>query len=317
MAARALRPKDALVQDLVRLATQKDLRGAKRRCVVIGSKLVTDLGKRHHFRELLFPRSYDQALLEGMRAETRYVAEEKSLRQIAQLKSYDGLLCTMDLPKATEDFGDVRLMLCLEHVRDPGVLGTLLRTALALQWQAVYFLPGCADPFDPLCMRASQGALFDLPFGRGNHANLQQLCRLSGLRLCVSNARGTDIRSESFTAPPRGVALLLREEYSAPSAPPRDALKIRVPDLPLRGQLPVPPAVASAALAGIDSGAAHAAELDQYVADTFDPRSLDVAVAGGILMYNLRTFHYPFVSRSPALASPAAPRRAVPAGVRL
>eukprot|EP00928_Gymnodinium_smaydae_P035920 TRINITY_DN25195_c0_g1_i1.p1 TRINITY_DN25195_c0_g1~~TRINITY_DN25195_c0_g1_i1.p1 ORF type:complete len:298 (+),score=56.94 TRINITY_DN25195_c0_g1_i1:42-896(+) len=277
--ARPLRPKDKLVQELLKIAIDKPARHTRKRCVVAGTKLVRDLGQRHHFRDLLSLRAGDPSL-EGLRAEARHVAEERSLRKLAQLKSFDGLVGTLDLPEPSKDLGDVRLLLCLEHVKDPGVLGTLLRTAMALQWQAAFLLPGCADPFEALCIRASQGALFDLPFARGTHRDLRHLCKQKGLELCVSHGRGADIGAPDYVPPKRGIALLLREEYNAPSAPPREATKITVPDPllsdPARGE-----------------------------EDPFDARALDVAVAGGILMHHIRTFHFADVSRSAALASPA------------
>ena len=42
-------------------------------------------------------------------------------------------------------------------------MGTLLRTALALGWDGVLLLPGCADPFSDKCLRASRGAAFWIP----------------------------------------------------------------------------------------------------------------------------------------------------------
>ncbi|KAL6782538.1 hypothetical protein ACKKBG_A07185 [Auxenochlorella protothecoides x Auxenochlorella symbiontica] len=48
--------------------------------------------------------------------------------------------------------------LVLDGVQDPGNMGTLLRTALALGWTDVALLPGCCDPGNDKCLRASQGA---------------------------------------------------------------------------------------------------------------------------------------------------------------
>ena len=39
-------------------------------------------------------------------------------------------------------------MLVLDGVQDPGNLGTLMRTALALGWTAVVLLPACCDAFN-------------------------------------------------------------------------------------------------------------------------------------------------------------------------
>ena len=52
-------------------------------------------------------------------------------------------------------------VLILEHVQDPGNVGTLLRTALAFGFETVV-LDRCADPFSSKVLRSTQGALFDL-----------------------------------------------------------------------------------------------------------------------------------------------------------
>merc|ERR1719277_94621 len=101
---------------------------------------------------------------------------------------------------------------------------------MAFAWQAVFFLPRCADPFDVRCVRASQGALFEVPHYRGKLKDLERLCRKNKLQLCVPHPAGIDIGSAAYTPPPKGVALLIREEYATSWGPPRWAMKIKVPD---------------------------------------------------------------------------------------
>lgn len=51
------------------------------------------------------------------------------------------------MPMTTTDFcilqpGSINRLLVLDGIQDPGNMGTLLRTALALGWQGAYLLPG-------------------------------------------------------------------------------------------------------------------------------------------------------------------------------
>lgn len=50
-----------------------------------------------------------------------------------------------------------------DGVRDPGNLGTMLRTAAAAGVGAVFLPPGTVDPFSPKVLRAGMGAHFRLP----------------------------------------------------------------------------------------------------------------------------------------------------------
>ena len=54
-------------------------------------------------------------------------------------------------------------LLLLDRVQDPGNLGTLIRTADAAGVDAIILGAGCADPYNPKVVRATQGSLFHLP----------------------------------------------------------------------------------------------------------------------------------------------------------
>jgi len=58
------------------------------------------------------------------------------------------------------------LCVALWGLRDPGNVGTVLRSARAFGASAVALGPGTADPYGPKAVRASMGALFELPVAR-------------------------------------------------------------------------------------------------------------------------------------------------------
>jgi len=63
-----------------------------------------------------------------------------------------------------------RLILILDGIRDPGNLGTILRTAAAAGVDEVLTLPGTVDVYAPKVVRAGMGAHFRIPIeacGRG------------------------------------------------------------------------------------------------------------------------------------------------------
>lgn len=59
-----------------------------------------------------------------------------------------------------------RLSVALWGVRDPGNLGTVLRSADAFGADQVVLGPRCADPYAPKSVRASMGAIFTVPVAR-------------------------------------------------------------------------------------------------------------------------------------------------------
>jgi RNA methyltransferase, TrmH family len=58
------------------------------------------------------------------------------------------------------------LCVALWGVRDPGNVGTILRSALAFGAGSVALGPDTADPFGPKAVRASMGAVFSVPIAR-------------------------------------------------------------------------------------------------------------------------------------------------------
>lgn len=61
---------------------------------------------------------------------------------------------------------DSQLILILDRLQDPGNLGTLLRTADGVGAAAVILIEPCVDPFDLKTVRGSMGSLFNIPFAR-------------------------------------------------------------------------------------------------------------------------------------------------------
>jgi RNA methyltransferase, TrmH family len=53
------------------------------------------------------------------------------------------------------------VVLALEEIRDPGNLGTILRTADAADVTGIVLAGDCCDPYSPDCVRASTGSIFN------------------------------------------------------------------------------------------------------------------------------------------------------------
>jgi TrmH family RNA methyltransferase len=142
------------------------------------------------------------------------------------------------------------LIVVLDRLQDPGNLGTLIRTADAVGARAVVLLEPSVDPFDPKTVRGTMGSLFSVPFVRVDDTSVlwSWLDRL-GCRVVGADAGVGETVWES-RALDGSVALILGNEARGLS----EDLRARLTDyvgLPLLG---------------------HA-------------ESLNVAIAGGILMY--------------------------------
>lgn len=82
------------------------------------------------------------------------------------------------------------LVVVLDRLQDPGNMGTLMRTADAVGAAAVILIEPCVDPFDPKTVRGSMGSLFNIPIVRTSDVSaLFTTMEQKGLRSVGTSAR--------------------------------------------------------------------------------------------------------------------------------
>ncbi len=86
-------------------------------------------------------------------------------RQIATTVQSQGIACVIPRPHPAplpHNTGGSRFLV-LEHVQDPGNVGTMMRTAEAMGFDGAILLPGTAEPFGAKALRSAMGSVFRLP----------------------------------------------------------------------------------------------------------------------------------------------------------
>ncbi len=99
--------------------------------------------------------------LQSRGVETEIIANNL-MQSVSETETSQGILAVLDylllpIPQS------LSFVLILDQIRDPGNLGTLLRTATAAGVQAVFLPPETAEAFAPKVVRAGMGAHFRLP----------------------------------------------------------------------------------------------------------------------------------------------------------
>lgn len=89
------------------------------------------------------------------------------------------------------------IWVALEQVRDPGNLGTILRTADAVGVGGVILVDECCDPFSFEAVRASMGSIFAVPLVRCTLQELLRWGREGGARL-IGTSLQTEHRHDSL-----------------------------------------------------------------------------------------------------------------------
>ena len=96
-----------------------------------------------------------------------YTASFEVLTQLTGYKLTRGLLCAMrrrPLPRVEELCRDARRIAVLENVMNPTNVGAIIRSAAALNMDAVLLTPGCSNPLYRRAARVSMGTVFQIPW---------------------------------------------------------------------------------------------------------------------------------------------------------
>lgn len=101
----------------------------------------------------------------------------------------------------------------LDRVRDPGNLGTIIRTADAAGASGVILVGDCTDPFSLETVRATMGSLFAVPLVKTTPADFLRWKKECGARLVATHLAGAvDYRTIDYRSKP--VVLMMGNEQS-------------------------------------------------------------------------------------------------------
>lgn len=111
------------------------------------------------------------------------------------------------LPKGSETW------IALDRVRDPGNLGTIIRTADATGASGVILVGDCTDPFSMETVRATMGSMFALPLVKTTPADFLKWKKSVDARLVATHLAGAvDYRTIDYKSKP--VILMMGNEQS-------------------------------------------------------------------------------------------------------
>ena len=185
--------KNPLLQQVKKLLSSKKERENAGLFVSDGTKLLEEAVKYYNGLDTVI-------LSDGVEAQVpEYVkvirVPADVMESISPMQSPQGALFLCRLPEKSA-FVPKRGMLLLDGIQDPGNLGTMLRTADALNVPVV-LLEGCADPYSHKVVRSSMGAVFRTPVVQSTWAEVQRSCKAAGIPVGVTalSDRAKDLRN--------------------------------------------------------------------------------------------------------------------------
>lgn len=150
------------------LQTRKGRRKAGK-FLVEGLRSVESAVEKAYPIETLFVREDMLSILERKEWFSRYCSRSvllspRAFEEIADTVSSQGLIAVCPMRKENLRESEGDLVLILDRIQDPGNLGTLIRTADSAGISEVYCTKGTADIYSPKVVRSAMGSIFSMSF---------------------------------------------------------------------------------------------------------------------------------------------------------
>ena len=185
--------KNPLLQQVRRLLNSRKEREESGLFVADGTKLLAEAAR-------YYPGLDTVILSDGIEAQIPEAVKvirvpEDVMASVSPMQAPQGALFLCRLPEEKAFVPEPGILL-LDGIQDPGNLGTILRTADALQVK-VALLEGCADPYSHKTVRASMGAIFRTQPVQTDWETVKTACRQRQIPVAVTalTDRAKDLRN--------------------------------------------------------------------------------------------------------------------------
>ncbi|MFN4174415.1 MAG: TrmH family RNA methyltransferase, partial [Parachlamydiaceae bacterium] len=121
------------------------------------------------------------------RAHVTQVSEEV-MKKITHLPSPPSMIAEFPMP-APSSLEGLKWIIVFDRLQDPGNVGALMRSALALGWEGAFLIES-ADPFNDKVLRAARESAFRLPFKIGTREDFLKFAKAQHLTIYRADMKG-------------------------------------------------------------------------------------------------------------------------------
>ena len=182
---------------VLRSLQQKKCRESERLFVVEGPKMVEELIMQENYQIEHVYHTSDWS--PGRATPVSFQISPAELERISSLTTPNKVLATVRIPEANSlKFSETNLILLLDDVKDPGNLGTIIRTA---EWFGIHQLvlsEQCVDIYNSKVVQATMGALFRMNFVRTDLSPAVAELKLNGFEIAVADMAGKSLFEHKF-----------------------------------------------------------------------------------------------------------------------
>jgi RNA methyltransferase, TrmH family len=197
----------------VRSLRDKKHRKAEARFLAEGLRILIEALDAGHVPEMLWhaPETAGHDLVQRLSVAVEQAGGEVMVTSpdiLSKLSGKDnpqavlGIYRELATPLAALDRTHAAIWLVAERLRDPGNLGTILRTGDAIGAGGLILIDDCTDPFSVEAVRASMGAIFTQQIARAEWAEFRAWLRARPAQLVGTSLNAScDYQAASYAAP--------------------------------------------------------------------------------------------------------------------
>ena len=163
------------IKYIKKLLDKSSFRNSEKKFVAEGLRAVKECNRFGTINQLYISSGYEEKMSENselsdvyneIKADIKETVKDDIFNKISDTKSPQGILAIVYMPEVNPDAIYEKKnasVLVLDEVRDPGNIGTIIRTAQGMGFDAVIFSKGCADIYQPKIVRSTMGSLLKVP----------------------------------------------------------------------------------------------------------------------------------------------------------
>jgi RNA methyltransferase, TrmH family len=212
----------------VRSLGQKKERQAAGCFIAEGVKVVSELIDSPLTVEAVY--SMDESFVNGLTGDFRSeTVSAKELERMSQLTTPNVTVAIARIPQARQVLWKDDLVLALDGIRDPGNLGTIIRTACWFGVRQILCSHDCVDAFGPKVVQGAMGALFHSSIIPCNLDITLHEAQVQGYRVLCASLNGSPLGGLQISSP---TVLVIGSESHGVSAEVQEIcdLQVRIPD---------------------------------------------------------------------------------------
>ncbi|XP_071621257.1 rRNA methyltransferase 3, mitochondrial [Heliangelus exortis] len=199
-------PGDRRLGKVVTIAKSRDFRDRHGKVLLEGQRLIKDALEAGAAPQTLFFSTVGhlkELPEEKLKRANLVKVKFEDIKTWSDLITPQGLIGIFSKPDhakmsypAAQLTSSLPLLLICDNIRDPGNLGTILRSAAGAGCEKVLLTKGCVDPWEPKVLRAGMGAHFRLPILSSLDWESLPNNLPAGIQVCVADNKDPGARAE-------------------------------------------------------------------------------------------------------------------------